>query len=235
MSGYVFYRLDWDTAFFAVPCAKAVLHTVLTCEEQQALCAQLKTAEFISITNEHAKIQNAIFLGERTSAYLADVNIQFEKRLADINSELDPNLAIKNNLCYDARIVALADFAQSKFRTDPNLASRGGAEVHPQWVKNAMGKEDKYFAISGGTEPNGFCLFHMEDGVCTIELIAAGGRHDGTGSKLFEAVERYAKQAGCQTLQVGTQATNLPAMNFYQKCGCRQIACHQVFHLWNRP
>lgn len=46
---YDFYELKWDTEFFGVNCAKAILHKPLTLDEFNELKDSLKNYQFVSI------------------------------------------------------------------------------------------------------------------------------------------------------------------------------------------
>jgi len=189
---------------------------------------------FVSVENRDADPHNAQLIGQNTNAFLADVNIQFEK---EVRSEpLCPQgVRTIGNMEQDERVASLSSFPFSKFTEDPRLAERGGAQVYGHCVVNSFNKPHKYFALAEGLKErlDGFVLYSFEDGYCCIELIVvaphAQGR--GIGKKLFEAIEYVACRQGC-SIRVGTQVRNYPAINFYHKMGCRQVGCHQVYHLW---
>src|SRR5690606_7935202 len=105
-----------------------------------------------------------------------------------------------------------------------------------QWIINAFNKRDKYFALSKGDEEevNGFLLFSYSDNACVIELIAVSQKalKYGIGTRLFKAVENETLLQRLEKIKVGTQVRNLGAINFYHKVGCKQLGCHQVYHLW---
>ena len=80
-SEFEFLELEWDTRFFGVSCAKAVLHHPLTLTQWAALKSQCLKYEFVCIMNRNAEPINAQYIGRETSAFLADVNLQFVKDL----------------------------------------------------------------------------------------------------------------------------------------------------------
>jgi dTDP-4-amino-4,6-dideoxy-D-galactose acyltransferase len=231
-----FYGLKWDTDFFGVTSAKAILHRPLTLNEWDELKIKFKDYQFISIMNNNSEPVNAQLIGNDTTAFLADMNIQFEKKLVGLN-ELPINVTIHQALERNDQIIELADFQFSKFTEDPELGKRGGDQVYRQWLVNSFGKTDKFFALSKNEtgDINGFLLFSYTDNACVIELIAASQKETkaGIGTSLFKAVEYGVHQQGFNEIKVGTQARNLGAINFYHKVGCKQVGCHQVYHLWN--
>jgi dTDP-4-amino-4,6-dideoxy-D-galactose acyltransferase len=231
-----FHELKWDTEFFGVRSAKAILHTPITLNEWVKLKSKFNYYQFISIMNENSEPVNTQLIGKDTSAFLADVNIQFVKKLVGPH-EIPTNVTIYQSLERNDQIVELADFKFSKFTEDPELAKRGGDQVYSQWLINAFNKPDKFFALSRDENNNvdGFVLYSFSDNASIIELIAVSEKvtKGGIGTSLFKTVEYATNQHGFNEIKVGTQIRNIGAINFYHKVGCKQIECHQVYHLWN--
>lgn len=229
-------ELKWDTEFFGVTSARVDLKHSLTLNEWDELKHKFKDYQFVSIVNHNSEPINAQLIGKDTKAFVADVNIQFVKRIEDIN-ELPLNITIHRALKKNDQILEIANFQFSKFTEDPELAVRGGDQVYRQWLMNAFNKRDKFYALSKGEDGNinGFILFSFSDHVCVIELISVNKSNTKglCGSNLFKAVEYVAHQLGINEIKVGTQLRNIGAINFYHKVGCKQVGCHQVFHLWN--
>jgi dTDP-4-amino-4,6-dideoxy-D-galactose acyltransferase len=231
-----FNELKWDSDFFGVTSAKAILHRPLTLNEWFDLKNRFDNYQFISIINQNSEPVNAQLIGKDTSAFLVDVNIQFEKRVVGIN-EIPKNVTIHQSLERDEQIIKIADFQFSKFTEDFELAKRGGNNVYYQWLLNSFNKPDKFFALSNDENGNmnGFLLYSYSDKVCVIELIAVSQKvtKAGIGTSMFRAVEYEAKQQKVKKIKVGTQIRNLGAINYYHKVGCKQVGCHQVYHIWN--
>ncbi|SHJ40999.1 GNAT family N-acetyltransferase [Thermoclostridium caenicola] len=228
------YRdLLWDTAFFGLSCLKVILHEPLSISEWAEVENRIKSYDFVTIENQHSEPENARLIGQKTSAFLADTNIQFQKQVKFVN-ELHPSIRICNPMERDDRLLDIGDFRYSRFFEDKQLASRGGKEVYKQWLLNAFNKEDKYFAVSEHNNlPCGYVLFSFTENVCIIELIAVSEQFSGQGigAALFNAVEFEACRKGAGIIQVGTQVRNLRAINFYHKMGCKHVGSHQIYHL----
>jgi GNAT superfamily N-acetyltransferase len=192
--------------------------------------------EFISIVNCNSEPSNTRLIASSSNAYLADTNIQFEKKLEASNEIMD-SIQILNSMKYSEKILEMTNYQYSKFMEDPELRSRGGANLYQQWLLNSFEKDNKYFALSFDSdgEIDGYLLHSYSVDTCTIELIQVAARNTshGQGTRLFRAVEQSAIRQGCSVIQVGTQLRNLNAMNFYYKVGCKVVGCHQVYHLWN--
>ena len=231
-----FYELEWDTKFFGVSCAKAILCEPLTTANWTDLKTRFRDYQFISIENRNSEPINAQLIGRDTSAFLADVNIQFTKKL-EPQGTLADDIAIYQALERNDQLLEIADFGVSKFTEDPELLRRGGNQVYKQWLTNSFGRIDKHFAITKDSNDrvNGFLLHSYQDDACIVELIAVSSNeaHSGIGTKLFNTIESSASKRGFSQLKVGTQVRNMAAINFYHKVGCKQVGCHQVYHLWN--
>lgn len=234
-NGVTFHELKWDTEYFGVNSAKAILHRQLTKTEWDGLKERFENYQFISIENRNSIPANAQLIGKDTTAFLADVNIQFKKKI-EANGNMPEAVHIYQAMERDERIIEIGDFQFSKFTEDPELAKRGGSEVYNQWLINSFGKSDKFHAVAKGVggEINGFLLHSYSDKTCTVELIAVSSNvtRGGIGTSLFRAVEYSAYKCGCTEIKVGTQVRNIGPINFYHKVGCKQVESHQVYHLW---
>lgn len=235
-SKVTFFELQWDTKFFGVACAKAVLYKPLTVDEWTELKNKFKNYQFISIENQNSEPINAQLIGKDTTAFLADVNIQFKKKLQGMYDK-PQSITIHRALERNKQIIEIAEFQFSKFLEDPELYRRGGNQVYSQWLINSFERPDKYFALSKSENGkiDGFLLYSYSGSACIIELIAVSKKvtRSGIGTDLFKGIEYVAYKQGCDEIRVGTQIRNMGAINFYHKVGCKQIGCHQVYHLWN--
>lgn len=231
-----FYDLPWDTDFFGVTCAKAILYKPVRLRDWNNLKEKFKKYQFISIENRNSDPLNAQIIGKDTSAFLADVNVRFKKILTAGDTDVD-NVKIFSALERNEQIIEMAIFQFSKFVEDVELYKRNGEQVYCQWLINSFGKLDKYYALTKDQNGvvNGFLLHSYSGRTCTVELIAVSQScgKSGIGTSLFKAVENAAYQRGCNEILVGTQVRNLRAINFYHKAGCTQVGCHQIYHLWN--
>jgi GNAT superfamily N-acetyltransferase len=235
-----FYKLQWDSNYFNVECAKSILHKPLTKEQWFVLKNKFTDYQFISIENKNSEPTNSQLICTETVAFLIDVNIQFNKKIENYYeiAKGSETIEIIQKMKTDKRIIEMANFKVSKFTEDPYLFERGGNEVYKKWLINSFNKKDKYFAISRdiNNDINGFLLYSYLDKKCFVELITVSNKDTniGIGSKLFNTVEYEAYKFGCNEIKVGTQVRNIEAINFYHKVGCKMAECHQIYHLWNK-
>ena len=111
-------------------------------------------------------------------------------------------------------------------------------EIYKNWVKNAFNKEDKYYITakeSGKTI--GFILFSFRDiRSVTIELIAINGeyRNQKIGTYLIKKLNEYLKNLKVEKVYVGTQVSNIEAINFYFKNGFKIHKISSIYHIWKK-
>jgi len=231
----LFRELKWDSDFFGIPCAKAVLHKPMAPRLWEELRECFERFQLIVIENRNSEPTNAQIIGRETSSFLADVNVQFSRR-TESHYELPRSITIHEALARDENILELAMFSISRFTEDPELLKRGGAKVYQEWVISSFGKQEKIFALSRNAsgEINGFLLYSCSEDRCVVELISVSSKQTGMGigKNLFRVVENDAFQRGYKEIRVGTQIRNMNAVNFYHSIGCKQVGCHQIYHLW---
>ena len=236
---YEIEELKWDTEFFGVKSARVILNNEIDKQELKEILRTIEfnNYEFVTINNIKNNDNNNYILGDIIgNIFLADVNIQFEKKVG-IRDEIDNNVSIHNNFAYNQDIVKISEdsFSYSRFINDPSLHK--ASKVYVEWAKNAFNKENKYFCTYKiSNKVTGYLLFSFSDIVLTIELIAVDSMHkgQGIGKKLISKVEKFAYLNNISIMKVGTQLNNIYAQNFYINNGFKHISNNSIYHLWLR-
>lgn len=253
--------LKWDTDYFGVSCARVNLPGPVTETEQEEILNFCRSFDFVTIANLYNRSENNLWIGRRTDAFLADVNIQFIKTV-DKNTgkkSLQQNTADKknpdrqvyrlelntgeivlsNSFEADLRLLDIAGkaFSYSRFFNDPFLPADLVAGIYRQWCRNAFMREDKYFAVYYREhEPAGFLMFgtDLADG-CRIELVAVKDKYrgQGIGRALLAACEAFCASQAISSIRLGTQADNLAAIRLYLGSGFIYSHCSSIYHMWN--
>jgi ribosomal protein S18 acetylase RimI-like enzyme len=232
-------ELDWDTEYFGVRSAKVILNDAVSENEREIIKRFMRGFDFITITNTGNHAENNFWIATETSAFQADVNIQFVKQL--LRMPLKEKFPTKVCEAYprDERILATAGkaFRYSRFLNDPWLPVKKAKNLYAQWVENAFGKPGRHFVISEQkTEILGFLLFSMDMDSLTarIELVAIDEGHRGNsiGRSLIAKMEAVLTQKGITQVNVGTQLDNLTAYNFYTSCGFKLVNYSSIYHYW---
>ncbi len=229
-----------DSDYFGVRTAKVILKKACILEERQnALLAFLSDFEFSSITNKSNDAFNNRWLGEKTTAFLTDMNMQFTKRVS-ISEKKDAGIAeIKDNLAANLRIVDIAEnsFTVSQFLNDPYLPREKARCIYGDIAKNAFERSGRFFSVIKSREDvKGCLLFSLNHSSLTalIELLVINQsfQGQGVGKSLVASMESFAGNKGMQTIKVGTQANNTAALTFYMSYGFKHLECNSIYHYW---
>lgn len=231
--------LQWDTDYFGVSCARVNLNGIVDEQGQEEIIEFSKDYDFVTISNLDNIKENNHWIGNRTNAFIADMNIQFLKILADKPDYQDEKTYVVNSLSRNEQIVDIArkSFNYSRFFNDPNLPIEQAENIYLYWTECAFNQGNKYFIISE-REGNvaGYILFSFNVDDSTIELIAVDEKYQGqkVGKSLIHKMESFVIDQGIRKIKVGTQVNNISATQFYAKMGFKYVSCGSIYHLWRR-
>lgn len=230
--------LEWDTEYFGVKSARVNLLGDVDERGQEDILSFCKNYDFVTIANFENRNENNLWIGEKTAAFLTDVNIQFVKELHSLEKHSDDNTYVINNLLPNEEILKIAkkSFRYSRFYNDPNLSESKSQNVYLHWTEGAFQKDSKYFVICEREDKiAGFLLFSSEESFVTVELIAVDEAYQaqGVGKALIKAMESFAYDKDINKIKVGTQVNNIPAVQFYSKMGFTYVNCGSIYHIWN--
>jgi GNAT superfamily N-acetyltransferase len=134
--------------------------------------------------------------------------------------------------------VAGSCFRYSRFHVDPAFGKPLGDHVKREWIRSYVeGKRgDRLLVAHSGGSVVGFAAMMLagrESGsAAVIDLIGvrAEQQQRGVGRLLVQAAAAvYASR--CVTLEVGTQASNVPSVRLYERLGFRLVRSGFVLHL----
>ncbi len=234
MKKYNFSHLDWDTEFFGIPCARISLLEALTEQEMKDAFRQCDEYSFVTIENTCGAFSNDFYLGNSSKAYLADCAISLKKQSSAYSprdfGDNKIRRATEEDLPWITEIAGSA-FVNSRFCNDPAITDEQVSNLYSSWVKNAFSDENKTIFVT--EEKDGFIIYLQNGNQAHINLIASDGknRKKGVATALVRYVDNYAFVNGCEEFFVGTQATNVPAMNLYMKCGFKLFKTTRIYHL----
>jgi len=229
-----------DTKYFGVSSAKVILKKAgLTEYRQKELLEFLQNFEFIVITNKGNDSSNNHWLGEKTKAFLMDINIQLTKRVSISEKSDDGFTIVADNFPENGQILEMAEgaFKFSRFLNDPYLPMQKAKSIYADMAKNAFGKQGRFFVTIKGMEVvSGFLLFSINPGISssTIELIAIDQNFTGMGigRSLINAMEHHVAKMGIDAIRVGTQLENINALKFYMSYDFSIVECNSIYHYW---
>jgi len=237
---FVAHESPKDTEYFGIASAKVLLNQpCIAIQTQRELIRFMQDFEFITIVNDANDPINNHWLGERTNAFLTDMNMQLNKQVLPDLKYNDVSTTIVDNYPGDRHIIQIAEtsFKVSRFLNDPNLPFEKARCIYADITKNAFGKEGRFFIIFKSQDVvSGFIMFSINklDSSALIELIAIDQNYqrNGIGSSLIRSLEHYASNNGVKSINVGTQFNNIDALNFYARNRYVFIKLNSIFHYW---
>lgn len=234
---YECWQLQWDTDYFRINSARINLLGPVDEKAQNEIISFCNGYEFVTISNNGNVQENNEWIGKRTNAFLADMNIQFLKALVDKPDYQNEKSYVVNSLSRNEQIVEIArkSFNYSRFFNDPKLPQEQAKNIYLHWTECAFGQENKYFVIlEREGDIAGYILFSMSGDSSVIELIAVDEKYQGqrVGKSLIHTMESFVIDQGIKKMKVGTQVNNISAAQFYNAMGFKYISCGSMFHLW---
>lgn len=241
---YQITDLAWDSEYFKVKSGKVLLNQAVPQSEQKLILEQLKSYQFVTIVNSGNDPVNNAWIGQASTAFLTDMNMQFVKELDASVEEQEQRITccIQDKYPFNGDLLHMArsSFQYSRFFNDPLLPATQGRLIYEHWTRQAFDREGRYFvtaAVEGRAA--GYLLFDINEKSkqATIELIAVHQSFRGQriGRTLIQTMERRLHEVGMKQIKVGTQADNNGAISFYQACGYRYSHCNAVYHYWPNP
>ena len=235
MKEKIITMLEWDSNFFGINCGKAYIETP---EDVEILKNEAEEYDFISIQNIDNKIKVNKLIAESTNAFLADINIQFEKTVEKRKSDDNCIIVSADEVKRKNFIIEIEenDFQHSKFIKDENFRKRQGYLVYNEWIKNSLDSINKFFALKFNKEKEveGFILFRWDGNSAWLELVKVNSKCRGKGvcSQLIQRIERFLVESDVKKMYVGTQVNNIAAINLYNKLGFKEISQTSIYHWW---
>lgn len=128
--------------------------------------------------------------------------------------------------------IARESFVLDRFHADPEIPKDLADRVKEAWVANYFaGKRGDWLVVAeAGGKPAGFLLLLASHGKLVIDLIAVA--KDNRGSGLARGMIAFAASTltQFQTMLVGTQSANIPALRLYEVIGFRPVGTQHILH-----
>lgn len=238
MQRYVAKQLEWDTNFFGIKSARIDFLSDIEETDYTEIIKFCRPFAFVTLVNKNNINSVNDFIGKYTAAQLKDVNISFKKDLTSYQYGAinHGDIRINNFQKTDMRLVEMAaySFKYSRFFNDSNLDREKAKQVYSQWVLSSFNKGNKYFLVYGREVPKGFIVFSIQDEHCLLELVAVSPdcQGAGVGTAMMRGLDYFCVTKELQTISVGTQLNNIPAIQFYTKQNFAYQGNATVYHWW---
>ena len=112
-NNYECKSLPWDTDYFGISSARVNLKGIINETGQKEILEFCKGFHFVTIFNIGNLKENNQWIGTKTSAFLSDVNVQFEKLLDDKITVNYEGFYIANNLKRNEQIIDIAKIGRA--------------------------------------------------------------------------------------------------------------------------
>lgn len=172
---------------------------------------------------------------EKAGFSIVDVNMRFEK---DVFESLtgDGECVVRQALKEDQEAVerlAVENLTKSRFNLDPSIDPAVAAEIKRTWAGNFFsGKRGDAMLVAeiDGTVV-GFLLllFSQRDLIIDLVAVDSSARRKGVASAMITNSLSLSKGDWARII-VGTQASNIGSMRFYQTLGFRSSGTQFVLH-----
>lgn len=233
--------LEWDTNFFGfrigrvVPSllsAESMASVLEWCQRESIRCLYFSCDPGDDLSSG---------LAEREGFHLVDVRLDFSKQLERDNatSSCDSTFTIRKWRESDLPVLeAIAETAyrDTRFWHDSNFPRERVRQFYREWVSNSCrGFADQVLVAEHKAKPIGFVTCTADaGGRCRIGLVGVSAETQGrgVGKILVNSATAYATTRGCSSIEVATQARNLPAQRLYQRSGFTTSSTSLWYHLW---
>ena len=125
-------KLLWEEKTFGIKAAKINLENEVKENQWNTLIKEFKEYEMIVISNYGNNSKNNLLIGQLNNCFVADINVQFEKKISKIIQERIDKIKITNNKEVDENLVKIAEqsFRYSRFMNDSNLDKEKAKRIY---------------------------------------------------------------------------------------------------------
>jgi dTDP-4-amino-4,6-dideoxy-D-galactose acyltransferase len=243
-----FRKLPWDSQQLRVPAARIdYLLAAGSYNEQRSIKEMLLEellveAQNLGVWHMSARVDasdiSSLHVLEEAGFLTVDGILTFALDLKDHTEVATVNnfkirLATADDAAAAAALAGTA-YVHDRFHADPFIDRELADQLHANWVRNSCdGKAADAVLIA--EDENGLLGFvtckvsgdarhnspDARRGTIVLVASATHARSRRVGYGLTMAALEWFRQSGCETVEVGTQLSNIPASRLYQKCGFR--------------
>ena len=224
--------LDWDSAFFRLRIAKAIVASGDGVAELSELAGKLREQyDLIYIFSDpdlKMPLEQAVLVDKKAIFTLSDPGC----------FETDPHIACWGTSQGAESLVplALVSGKYSRFKLDPRLPVGSYERLYTRWIEQSVSKAiaTEVFCYMIDGFPRGLLTLDRRDDRNVIGLVAVDEeyQHRGIGRALVKHAISYAYKLQGKDLSVATQLDNKPACRLYSRCGFSLESVTNIWHWW---
>lgn len=233
-SSYILDRLEWDSKYFNLKVYSLELVDELTNQSWDSIKREIYNYDLIYIKNPTYLRKNSELISKNTNAVLYDTNISFElSNFSTFKNGNDEN--IHQSFLNTWKIDNNFHFPYSRFVKDKRLNNIIGEKIYDNLLLNSIidkTKKTLFYVIKN--QLIGYLIYKLSKNKISIELLAIDDDYKRLmiGSKLISNLVELAKIYDVTNITVGTQISNVGAINFYIKNNFRVKSSFDIYHLW---
>ena len=227
--------LEWDSDFFGLSTAKAVIKKA---EDFSDVIedAQQKKIKLVYLFCENPLPATALL---QLDIQLVDEKLTYTHSLTNDMPNVDPHIRLIDQSApiLNLEELALRSGQYSRFKIDERLPNRFFEKLYKKWLHNSLsGELGTKVAVLQTTQDqyDGFITLGKIENSLNIGLLSVAENQTGkgVGTKLIQFVLNEASLQRLQQCTVVTQASNQPASRLYEKSGFNLSNREFIYHLW---
>lgn len=237
--------LPWDSDFFGVPIGR-ITSSNLDEENIEVLLSQAQTQGLKCLYFEADPDDAAtVSLAEQNNFHLVDVRVVLEHPFDDRPAPV-PRYPVPPDLRIDSsqpgEISRLQDISAqigltSRFHFDQHFENVQSARLYRTWIQNACdGFADTVLVArwEQNGDAVGLITCTLKGDLADIQLAGVHVEHRkrNVGTGLVQTALNWAKAQNALSMQVVTQARNVPAQRLYQQMGFFTRSMTLFYHKW---
>lgn len=233
---FSFKKLLWDTENFNINTYELFLKKDLHEKHIQELNFIFGIKGLIYIKNATQNRNNSKFIGLNFDAVLYDTNIFFKFNISNNEKFHSSEYNYKISSAFAMDIENFAIYEYSRFYKDTELRERSNKNIYSEWINNAQSiGSKKFLTIESQNTVTGYVLYQANPSEYTIELISTNKEYQNMklGTILIECLKKEALNNSVSKIFVGTQISNVRAINLYIKNGFNVVSTTDIYHWWN--
>jgi dTDP-4-amino-4,6-dideoxy-D-galactose acyltransferase len=228
-------RLDWDSDFFGGSFGTIEALEAAAGDERRSGVEALLSAlldEARAERYEHLIIRlpgddaAALHGAERAGFRLVDVGVDFVYRFDHDVRRPRPSppgvRAWRDSDLPALREMAGTVFTHSRFGADPHFTAEQVEAFHRQWITNlcnGLAREVLVYEAEGAVAGFLSCAVNEDTGRIPLVASSAAHRRRGAGRAMVDGALDWFRMQGVRAVYVKTQASNVPAVNLYERSG----------------
>jgi GNAT superfamily N-acetyltransferase len=233
-------RLEWDSEFFAIPIGSTTAPRLDDSGARELLAEAERLGIACLYLRTDADDERTISAAERHRFHLVDVRVVLEKAPIVPVAEMRAGSTIEP--ARPEELPRLQEIAaeiapRSRYAFDPGFGLAEAVRLYRQWIENSChGFADAVLVSrdAPGGVATGFVACTLRGGVAGVQLIGvhSTARRRGVSRALFHGTMEWAAKHSARSVEMVTQAHNVPAQRAAQSVGFLTRDVSLVYHRW---